>query len=278
MVENSGFALSFEQTIHCYDWRSMTTLVFRNLLIVCLALSFPVLAHDIVDIVEKSKISVVGIGVVDPIKAPRNALHGTGFVVADGYHIITNHHVVSKPLDPNSKQRRVVFAGKGNRPRVFEASIIAIDELHDLALLKIKTRLTPFQLASKELIKDGTEVVFTGFPIGQILGFYPVTHRGIIAASTPVIIPSTHSSQLDIQTIRRLREPYFVYQMDATAYPGNSGSAVYHAVTGEVVAVINKVFVKTTKEAVLSDPSGITYAIPVKYVHQLLDKAGVEAQ
>jgi hypothetical protein len=46
--------------------------------------------------------------------------------------------------------------------------------------------------------------------------------------------------------------------------------------TGEVIAVINKVFVKTTKEAVLSQPSGITYAIPVKYIHQLLARSNIE--
>lgn len=278
MVENSSFALSFAKFAHIYPWRTMTKPIFTLLFALVVITSKSTLAHDIVEIVAKSKVSVVGIGVTDPIRAPREALHGTGFIVADGSHVITNHHVISKPLEPNSKQRRVVFAGEGKRPRVLDATVVAIDELHDLALLKINAKLTAFDLAPPSLIKDGTEVIFTGFPIGQILGFYPVTHRGIIAASTPVIIPATHSSQLDIRTIRRLRQPYFVYQMDATAYPGNSGSAVYHAVTGEVVAVINKVFVKTTKEAVLSEPSGITYAIPVKYVHQLLDEAGVKVQ
>ncbi|GAA0857950.1 serine protease [Aliiglaciecola litoralis] len=246
------------------------------LLLWFLTIAHSVKAHDIVEIVKKSKSSVVGIGVHDPLRSPRSVLHGTGFVVADGRHIITNHHVIDNKLDPKSKQRRVVFAGEGSRPRVYEATVVEIDELHDLALLRINTTMKPFKLAKPELIPDGSEVIFTGFPIGQILGFYPVTHRGIIAAATPVIIPSSHSSQLDISTVKRLRDPYFVYQMDATAYPGNSGSAVYHSVSGEVVAVINKVFVKTTKEAVLSDPSGITYAIPVKYVRELLDKAGVK--
>ena len=40
--------------------------------------------------------------------------------------------------------------------------------------------------------------------------------------------------------------------------------------TGEVIGVINMVFVKSTKESVLSDPSGISYAIPVEYLHKLL--------
>ena len=65
--------------------------------------------------------------------------------------------------------------------------------------------------------------------------------------------------------IRRLRDPYEVFQLDATAYPGNSGSPLYDMATGGVVGVLNKVFVQTTKERVLQDPSGISYAIPARH-------------
>ena len=238
-------------------------------------MSLSISAHSLVKTVAKVKKSVVGIGVFDPIASPRASLQGTGFVVANGQYIITNHHVVANPLDNNSKQYRVVFAGSGSNPKVIKAEVIEIDELHDLALLRIDEKLAPITLAKNRFVEDGTEVAFTGFPISSVLGLYPATHRGIIAATTPVITPSAHASQLDINTLRRLRDPYYIYQMDATAYPGNSGSAVYDAETGEVIAVINKVFVKKTKEAVLSDPSGITYSIPVKYVYELLEKANV---
>jgi hypothetical protein len=43
-----------------------------------------------------------------------------------------------------------------------------------------------------------------------------------------------------------------------------------------VLGVINSVFVKGTKEVALSDPSGITYAIPVDHVRALLQQAGVK--
>ena len=46
--------------------------------------------------------------------------------------------------------------------------------------------------------------------------------------------------------------------------------AVDDPATGEVIGVLNMVFVKSTKESVLSDPSGISYAIPVEYLHKLL--------
>ena len=44
---------------------------------------------------------------------------------------------------------------------------------------------------------------------------------------------------------------------------------------GEVVGVINKIFVKESRENVLENPSGITFAIPARYVKELLSKHGV---
>jgi S1-C subfamily serine protease len=62
-----------------------------------------------------------------------------------------------------------------------------------------------------------------------------------------------------------------VFQLDGTAYPGSSGSPVYDVATGEVIAIINSVLVKATKESALAQPSGITYAIPA---HRLADLLG----
>ena len=63
-----------------------------------------------------------------------------------------------------------------------------------------------------------------------------------------------------------------VLQLDATAYPGNSGSPVYDPESGDVLGIINMVFVKGTKEAALTQPSGITYAIPASHLQALLAK------
>jgi len=60
--------------------------------------------------------------------------------------------------------------------------------------------------------------------------------------------------------------------LDATAYPGNSGSPLYEEQTGKVIGVINSVFVKGTKETAIENPSGIIYVIPSQYVRALLDK------
>ncbi|MBT1064864.1 S1C family serine protease [Bowmanella sp. Y26] len=221
-------------------------------------------------IVAKIKPSVVGVGISDPMGSPRNVLQGTGFAVGDGTLIVTNFHVVEKALDPESYQQRVVFIGIGESPKISPAEIIKTDPGHDLAILKIKDSVPPLTLADDTYLPDGRDVAFTGFPIGAILGLYPATHRGMIAALTPVVIPSANAQQLSIQMMKRLKEPFMVYQMDATAYPGNSGSPVYDVESGKVVALINKVFVKETKESALSAPSGISYSIPVKYLHALM--------
>jgi S1-C subfamily serine protease len=71
-----------------------------------------------------------------------------------------------------------------------------------------------------------------------------------------------------------MRDPYNVFQLDAIAYPGNSGSPLYDPGSGQVVGVINSVFVKESREAVLEKPSGITFAIPARWVQQLLTRAG----
>lgn len=75
-------------------------------------------------------------------------------------------------------------------------------------------------------------------------------------------------------TVRQLKRGSFsIFQLDATAYPGNSGSPVFDAGSGEVIGITNMVFIKGSKEAAVSQPSGITYAIPENYLKDLLLKA-----
>jgi len=78
-----------------------------------------------------------------------------------------------------------------------------------------------------------------------------------------------HRYQLTLQMLERLKTPFLVYQLDATAYPGNSGSPVFNRNNNEVVAIINKVFVSEGKESALTNPSGISYAIPVRDLRKL---------
>ena len=108
-------------------------------------------------------------------------------------------------------------------------------------------------------------------PIGGILGFTTVTHRGIISSITPIVLPSANARQLNARVVQQIRSGSFdIYQLDATAYPGNSGGPLYETTRGEVIGIINMVFVKESKESVLSKPSGISFAIPVRYLRELM--------
>jgi len=211
-----------------------------------------------------------------PTRSPKAQFMGTGFVVGDGRHIITNHHVLPEIINYARRETLAIFEGYGKQAKGRQAKVVAKDETHDLALLSITGEPLPaLKLGSTSNVREGGLYAFTGFPIGMILGLHPVTHRGIVSAITPIVIPALNAQQLEVKHIRRMNNPYNVFQLDATAYPGNSGSPLYAIDTGHVVGVVNSVLVKNTKESALENPTGISYAIPIKYAQELLDKVDV---
>lgn len=223
--------------------------------------------------VESMSKAVVAIGLYSPLEQSGNQIRGTGFVIDDGTWVVTNHHVVDEALDPTVVEYYVAVYGTGREITALKAEIEAIDPVHDIALLRIKKALPAATLASDALVSAGAEVAITGYPIGAVLGLYAATHRGYVAAITPDALPSANSHNLTVDMLSRLENSDLIYQLDATAYPGNSGSPLYLPETGEVIGVINKVFVSAGKESAISAPTGISYAIPVKHVHSLLTKA-----
>jgi len=235
-------------------------------------------AADAFAAIEQVKSSVVAIGTVQATRSPPFRFRGTGFAVDDGTLVATNAHVLPGELD-SARTESIVVAipapPKNGQAQVElrEARQVAIDRSVDLALLKISgPPLAAVKLRS-DGVRDGQEVMFTGFPIGAVIGLYPATHRGMVAAITPIAIPQARASELNAATVRRIEGGAFpVFQLDATAYPGNSGSPLFDPATGEVLGIVNMVFVKGTKEAVLTQPSGITYAIPARHLSELLDK------
>lgn len=235
-------------------------------------------AADVSDAIEQVKKSVVAIGTFQRTRTPPFQFSGTGFVVGDGTIIVTNAHVLPTLLNPAASEVIAILVPSQGTDRdqvqVREARQVAVDRTYDLALLKIDAPPLPaLKLRNSDSVREGQEILFTGFPIGAVLGPYPATHRGMVSAVTPIAIPQARASDLDAQTLRRLATGSFpVFQLDATAYPGNSGSPLYDPRSGEVLGVINMVFVKGTKESILAQPSGITYAVPSKYLQALLDK------
>ena len=241
----------------------------------------PTMAASLPDVIDKIRPSVVGVGTVYPARQPNRkgdpvAYRGTGFVVGNGRQVITNAHVIPEKLDVDHNQSLAIFAGRGAKAKAHSARVVRMDKEHDLALLEIQGGVTlpAMQLGNSDAVREGQEIAFTGFPIGMVLGLYPVTHRGVVAAITPMARPVENARTLNGAQMKRLRNLFDAFQLDATAYPGNSGSPVYEQDTGRVVGVINSVVVKESKESVLQKPSGISYAIPAKYVHKLIKGKG----
>lgn len=238
----------------------------------------PVSAASLADVIESVRPAIVGVGTSYPPRQPigdrrPDSLRGTGFVVGNGQLIVTNYHVLPELLDHDNQQMLAVFSGRGRQARVHPAEIAAQDPVHDLAVLRITgSPLPTLTLGDSDGVREGDAVAFTGFPIGGVLGLYPVTHRGMVSAITPVARTADAARDLNAVQLQRMRNPFDVFQLDATAYPGNSGSPVYDPATGKVIGVVNSVFVKESRESVLERPSGISYVIPVTWVHQLLDR------
>lgn len=230
---------------------------------------------ELTQTIARIKPSIVAVGTYLPTRQPQHLFQGTGFVVGDGLSVITNAHVVPKTLDVARQEGLIVLIDAGHAPQVRRARIARVDLEHDLLLLAIDGPPLPaLTLGDAQAVREGMEVAFTGFPLGLALGLRPVTHRGIVSAITPVATRMANARDLNPKAIERLQKPFFVFQLDATAYPGNSGSPLYHPETGEVLGVLNSVFIKQSKEAAIKDPSGISYVIPVNFVRELVQSAG----
>jgi len=234
-------------------------------------------AHNIeeqIRLVSQTKSAVVGVGVYHPLGAPKHKLLGTGFAIQNRGSktiILTNHHVVNGAPFNKPKTEISVHIGEGKNAKLIKAKLLGQSSRADIALLEINDYVPALSLQSAgQTAPAGSEILIVGLPIGSVLGFYKSAHTGMVAAYVPMAIPQSRANQLTPEVIRQLRDPLFVYQLDATAYPGNSGSPVINKQTGEVIAILNSVKVKSTKEHVLSDPSGISYAIPASEIRLLM--------
>ena len=221
------------------------------------------------------KPSIVGVGSYQKTRSPPIRFVGTVWIAGDGMSIITNAHVVGDLPDGTNIEQIGIVVAKGDGVEFRPARLAGRDTVHDLAHLRLLDGppLPALKLGDSSNVAEGRDLAFTGFPLGMVLGLHHVTHRATLSAITPIVMPSISSGKLDARAIVALsRDVFKIFQLDGTAYPGNSGSPVYDPETGAVLGVINMVFVKGLKESAISAPSGITYAVPARYVDALLQQ------
>ena len=236
----------------------------------------PASASDLVDAIAQVRKSVVAIGVYQELGQPPVRLMGTGFAVADGLHIITNAHVLPKKLDAKNHESINAFYGVEDNAKRMELDVVAEDEEHDLALLRIIGGKLPALVLSRSIAPEGTRTAITGYPASSLLGLYPITHEGIISAVKERSFAAYSPGQLTAERVRRRRAPFVVYQIDTNAYPGNSGSPLYDPANRQVLGVVQSVTVREkTQISAIESPTGFTFAVPAQFVSALLAQNGL---
>ncbi|PIN89611.1 hypothetical protein COU60_03300 [Candidatus Pacearchaeota archaeon CG10_big_fil_rev_8_21_14_0_10_34_76] len=134
---------------------------------------------------------------------------GTGFIVSPSGYIITNHHVI----DGSNILRVSTFSGDE-----YVASVVGVDPLNDLALLKIPGLFDFLEFADSSNIQTGEKVIAIGNPLGLS---FTVT-EGIVSA-----VNREGPNGLDSYI-----------QTDVTLNPGNSGGPLINK-EGKVIGVNN---------------------------------------
>lgn len=227
------------------------------------------------DTVVKIKRSIVLVGTYKATDNPRFQLRGTGFLVNGGQKVVTNAHVLPNVGGVADAPELIVqiLQADGQWQRR-DVELLERDDVHDLALLRMSGPAgAGLELGVSDRVREGDDLAFMGFPIGSVLGYSPVTHRATVSSITAAALPSPSARQLQEKAVRGLRNGTFdIFQLDATAYPGNSGGPLFDPETGRVMGVMNMVLIKGTRESALSQPSGISYAIPARFVQEMLDR------
>ncbi len=223
------------------------------------------------DLIVKQRVAVVAVGVYNPLAKPTEQFLGTGFAIEGRRLIATNWHVVQPILASKRDKELRVFSLMDRDSRGRPAILRKTDPEHDLALLEYDgPAISGLKLGNSVAVREGEDIAFTGYPLGPVLGLHPATHTGIVSSVGPRALPADVPSQLTPAIKQALENPFDVFQLDAVAFPGNSGSPVYLRSDGTVIGIVSNAHIRMTKERGLVGSTGICYAIPVAHLAKLL--------
>ena len=160
---------------------------------------------------------------------------GSGVIVSEEGHIITNHHVIA------DKQEIIITLANEDK---HEAMLIAFDPSTDIALLKIESeaKFKALKFGNSDSVREGHIVLGFGNPFG------------IGRSVTNGIVSALRSSRSD-------RQPS-LFQTNVAINPGSSGGPLVN-VRGEIVGINSSIF-----SSDIENPSfqGISFAIPSNLV------------
>lgn len=171
---------------------------------------------------------------------------GTGFIIDQEGHILTNQHVVG---NPGTGQTITVKIHTADFQGDVEATLLGADELLDLAVLKIEKpeELKEFPtvpLGDSHASRPGEFVIAIGNPYGE--QFEHTVTVGVLSAKGREV-------QIYDNSARTWRTYRNLMQTDAAINPGNSGGPLIN-IRGEVIGI---------NTAVNASAQGIGFAIPI---------------
>jgi putative serine protease PepD len=180
---------------------------------------------------------------------------GSGFVLDDKGHVVTNHHVVEVAADGG--QISVVLDDGDER----KATVVGTSPSYDLAVIKVQEAdgLIPASIGSSRQLRVGEQVVAIGSP----LGLTSTVTAGIISALARPVSAGGVGEASYISAI----------QTDAAINPGNSGGPLVN-LDGQVIGV-NSAIATLGSVGGQAGNIGVGFAIPIDQVrltvNQLLE-------
>ena len=180
---------------------------------------------------------------------------GSGFVIDQDGHILTNAHVVEGSDD-------VTVRVGGEDGQTFDAKVVGADPSTDVAVLEVESgadQLEPLELGSSEGVEVGDPVVAIGNPFGLDRS----ATAGIVSAvQRQINSPNGFTIENAIQT-------------DAPINPGNSGGPLIDA-EGRVIGINSQI----ESGGQGTGNVGIGFAVPIdtaqEVAQQLIDHGEVQ--
>ena len=172
---------------------------------------------------------------------------GSGFVLDNDGHIMTNNHVVAEAADGG---RITVVFSDGAR---VDAELVGRSPSYDLAVIKLdgQHELTPMAIGDSDNVRAGESVVAIGSP----LALASTVTQGIVSAKNrPVVVNSNASADSPSAYINGI-------QTDAAINPGNSGGPLVDA--GARVIGVNSAILTMGQSAESGGNIGLGFAIPI---------------